>query len=116
MNVKSFYDFSISDSIKKSIEEMKFEKPTAIQKIAIPEALTGKDLIVQAQTGTGKTLAYGIPVVEKLFIKDKSPQTIIICPTRELAIQIAGKISKIASNTKKVIVLPFMVENLLVNR
>lgn len=106
MKIETFEDFPISRNIKKSIEEMNFKIPTDVQKAAIPEALAGKDLIVQAQTGTGKTLAYGIPVVEKLFIEDKSPQAIVICPTRELAIQIAGEISKISSNTKKVIVLP----------
>lgn len=106
MKIQTFQDFSISDNIKKSIDEMNFKNPTPVQKTAIPEALAGKDIIVQSQTGTGKTLAYGIPVVEKLFIEDKSPQAIIICPTRELAVQISNEISKIASNTKKVIVLP----------
>ena len=106
MNIQSFQDLPISDNIKKSIKEMNFKNPTPVQKTTIPEALKGKDLIVQAQTGTGKTVAYGIPIVEKLFVEDKSPQAIVICPTRELAIQIANEISRIATNTKKVIVLP----------
>lgn len=106
MSLETFADFDFSDNIKKSIEEMGFKNPTQIQKIAIPEALNGKDLIAQAQTGSGKTLAYGIPLVEKLFLQDKSPQAIVICPTRELSIQVSKEISKIASNTKKVKILP----------
>ncbi len=106
MSLETFADFDFSDNIKKSIEEMGFKNPTQIQKIAIPEALNGKDLIAQAQTGSGKTLAYSIPLVEKLFLQDKSPQAIVICPTRELSIQVSKEISKIASNTKKVKILP----------
>lgn len=106
MSVTTFDDFNVSNNIKKSVKEMGFEEPTPIQKLTIPEALKGKDIIGQAQTGTGKTVAFAIPILEKIFVKDKSPQAIVICPTRELSIQVANEISKLASNMKKLKVLP----------
>lgn len=106
MSITTFNDFDINNSIKKAIKDMGFEEPTPIQKLTIPEALKGKDLIGQAQTGTGKTVAFGIPILEKIFIKDKSPQAIIICPTRELSIQVANEIAKLGSNIKKLKILP----------
>lgn len=106
MSITTFNDFDINNNIKKAIMDMGFEEPTPIQKLTIPEALKGKDLIGQAQTGTGKTVAFGIPILEKIFIKDKSPQAIIICPTRELSIQVANEIAKLGSNIKKLKILP----------
>ncbi|MCF0225974.1 MAG: DEAD/DEAH box helicase [Methanobrevibacter sp.] len=106
MSITTFDDFNISNNIKKAVKDMGFEEPSAIQKITIPEALKGKDIIGQAQTGTGKTVAFGIPLLQKIFIKDKSPQAIVICPTRELSIQVANEISKLGSNIKKLKVLP----------
>lgn len=106
MSITTFNDFDINNNIKKAIRNMGFEEPTPIQKLTIPEALKGKDLIGQAQTGTGKTVAFGIPILEKIFIKDKSPQAIIICPTRELSIQVANEIAKLGSNIKKLKILP----------
>ncbi len=106
MSITTFNDFYINNNIKKAIRDMGFEEPTPIQKLTIPEALKGKDLIGQAQTGTGKTVAFGIPILEKIFIKDKSPQAIIICPTRELSIQVANEIAKLGSNIKKLKILP----------
>ena len=101
-----FDDLNISDNIKKAVGEMGFEEATPIQKLAIPEALSGSDIIGQAQTGSGKTVAFSIPILEKIFIPDKSPQAIILCPTRELCIQIASEISKVGANIKKLKVLP----------
>lgn len=106
MSITTFNDFDINNNIKKAIKDMGFEEPTPIQKLTIPEALKRKDLIGQAQTGTGKTVAFGIPILEKIFIKDKSPQAIIICPTRELSIQVANEIAKLGSNIKKLKILP----------
>ncbi|MDR1721831.1 MAG: DEAD/DEAH box helicase [Methanobrevibacter sp.] len=106
MKEQSFNDFKISSQIKKAVKEMGFEEPTPIQALTIPEALEGKDLIGQAQTGTGKTVAFGIPVLEKIYVKDKSPQAIIICPTRELCIQVAEELSKLSSFMKKLYILP----------
>ena len=70
----NFDELNISDDIKNAIGEMGFEKMTPIQESAIPEALGGHDLIGQAQTGSGKTIAFAIPVLERIFIPDKSPQ------------------------------------------
>lgn len=80
---------------------MGFEEPSPIQELTIPEALKGIDIIGQAQTGTGKTLAFTVPLLQKIFIPDNSPQAIVLCPTRELCIQVAGEIGKIGSHMKK---------------
>lgn len=101
----NFNDFNISEEIKKAIGDMGFTKPTPIQTKAIPEALKGIDLIAQAQTGSGKTIAFAVPILEKIFIPDKSPQAIILCPTRELCMQVAEEIAKVGSKIKKLKVL-----------
>ena len=101
----NFNDLTICDEIKNSIDDMGFDKLTPIQELTIPDALKGKDLIGQAQTGSGKTIAFAIPVLEKIFIPDKSPQAIILCPTRELCMQVADEIKKVGSKIKKLKVL-----------
>lgn len=101
----NFNDLNISQDIKNAIDEIGFTKLTPIQKQAIPEALKGKDIIGQAQTGSGKTIAFSIPIIEKIFIPDRSPQAIILCPTRELCMQVASEIEKIGSQIKKFKVL-----------
>ena len=101
----NFKDLNISDDIKKAIKDMGFTKLTPIQKLSIPKTLDGLDIIGQAQTGSGKTIAFSIPVVEKIFIPDKSPQVLILCPTRELSLQVASQISKLCENIKKLKVL-----------
>ena len=100
-----FNDFDILDEIKKAVSEMGFKNTTPIQKKAIPLGLKGRDITAQAQTGSGKTLAFSIPILQKIFIADKSPQAIILCPTRELCIQVAGEIEKLAKYIKKFKVL-----------
>lgn len=100
-----FKDLNISDEIKKAIDEKGFVKLTPIQKLTIPKALKGKDITGQAQTGSGKTIAFTIPILEKIFIPDKSPQAIILCPTRELCMQVASEISQVGSKIKKLKVL-----------
>lgn len=101
----NFNDLKINEDIKTSIDKMGFQKLTPIQNKAIPDALNGRDIIGQAQTGSGKTLAFAIPLLNKLFIPDKSPQAIILCPTRELCIQVAGEIKKLARDMDKVQIL-----------
>lgn len=101
----NFEDLDISDKIKKAIEDMGFARLTPIQEKAIPRALKGSDVIGQAQTGSGKTIAYAIPVLSKIFVPDRSPQAIVLCPTRELCMQVASEISKLAANIKKLKVL-----------
>lgn len=101
----NFSDLTISEEIKNAIGQMGFNKLTPIQKMAIPVALKGLDITAQAQTGSGKTIAFAIPVVENIFIDDRSPQAIILCPTRELCLQVAGEIDKVGANIKKLKVL-----------
>lgn len=101
----NFDDLNISDEIRKAIGKMSFTKLTPIQKMAIPPALKGIDITAQAQTGSGKTIAFAIPVLEKIFIDDRSPQAIVLCPTRELCLQVAGEIDKVGANIKKLKVL-----------
>ena len=101
----NFNDLNIPNELKDSISDMGFQKLTPIQKKAIPEALKGLDLMGQAQTGSGKTLAFAIPVLSKIFLPDKSPQAIILCPTRELCMQVADEVEKLGSKLKKFKVL-----------
>jgi ATP-dependent RNA helicase DeaD len=100
----NFEDFGLSEETLKSISEMGFEEPTPIQVAAIPSVLAGRDLSGQAQTGTGKTAAFGIPLVEKCR-KGKQPCAIILEPTRELAVQVAQELSRIGMH-QQVRVLP----------
>ncbi len=89
------YDESFIDSrIIRAVTEMGFETMTPIQEQAIPYLLEGRDIIGQAQTGTGKTAAFGIPLLQKIDPEDRSLQAIILCPTRELAIQAAEEMRK----------------------
>ncbi len=92
-----FSELGISPNTLKSIHKMGFEEATPIQAGTIPLGLAGKDIIGQAQTGTGKTAAFGIPLVEKIDVKSSAIQGIIIAPTRELAIQVSEELYKIGS-------------------
>ena len=83
----NFIDLEIENKLKKSIELANFKTPTPIQSRSIPVSLTGRDILGTAQTGTGKTLAFTIPMINKL-IKDKQAMALIVCPTRELATQV----------------------------
>ncbi|HIQ51358.1 MAG TPA: DEAD/DEAH box helicase, partial [Nautiliaceae bacterium] len=84
-----FSDFNLKEEILKRLEEIGFEKPSPIQERAIPLILQKKDIVAQAQTGTGKTAAFGLPILSML---DKNQKALIITPTRELAIQVSEEI------------------------
>ena len=86
---------NLSDSIVRAIKDMGFESLTPIQEKAIPILMDGKDMIGQSQTGTGKTAAFAIPTLEKVDPVNKRPQVLILCPTRELAVQVANEFKKI---------------------
>ncbi|MEI7811545.1 MAG: DEAD/DEAH box helicase [Ignavibacteria bacterium] len=101
-----FDELMLSKEIQKAVADMGFEEATPIQSEAIPVLLEGHDVIGQAQTGTGKTAAFGIPAIELLDASDKSPQVIILCPTRELAIQVAEEMNKLAKYKRDVHFLP----------
>lgn len=96
----------IDERIRRAIEEMGFEKLSPIQKQAIPYLLAGEDVIGQAQTGTGKTAAFGIPVIQNVDPDLKKLQAVILCPTRELAIQAAEELRKLAKYMHGIKVLP----------
>ncbi|MFN3997246.1 DEAD/DEAH box helicase [Algoriphagus sp.] len=91
-----FSDLGISGEILRAVEEMGYTTPSPIQLQAIPFVLEGRDLIGQAQTGTGKTAAFAIPIIDLVDSELNKPQAIILCPTRELAVQVEGEIQKLS--------------------
>ncbi|MDD4145641.1 MAG: DEAD/DEAH box helicase [Clostridia bacterium] len=101
----NFGQLEIKKEIAKALVDMGFEEPTPIQAEAIPLIMENSDVIGQAQTGTGKTAAFGIPIIEKINPQLPKVQALILTPTRELAMQVAGEISKIG-RYKKIKVLP----------
>lgn len=105
-NKISYRNSAIDGRIIRAVEEMGFETMTPIQEQAIPVMLEGRDLIGQAQTGTGKTAAFGIPIIQKIDPEERGLQAIILCPTRELAIQAAEEIRRFAKYMHEVKVLP----------
>ena len=101
-----FKELNLSKEIEKAIEDMGFEEATTIQAQSIPYMLEGRDVIGQAPTGTGKTAAFGITVLERIDPKSKVLQAVILCPTRELAIQVAGELKKISKYKTGIEILP----------
>lgn len=101
-----FEELEIDSRIIRAITDMGFEEATPIQAKAIPIVLSGADVIGQAQTGTGKTAAFGIPMLERVDPKDKHLQALVLCPTRELAIQVADEIRRLAKYMHGIKVLP----------
>lgn len=95
-----FEELGLKESILKSIQDLNFEHPSDIQEKSIPVSLQGKDIIGQAQTGTGKTLAFGAPILSNMGPKGGAVQTLILAPTRELAIQVSEELSKLCTYEK----------------
>ncbi|MGN0158113.1 MAG: DEAD/DEAH box helicase [Brotaphodocola sp.] len=106
MNTIKFEDLQLDDKILRAVADMGFEEATPIQTEAIPVQMEGLDVIGQAQTGTGKTAAFGIPLLHKVNPKSKKLQAIALCPTRELAIQVAEEIRELAKYMSGIKVLP----------
>lgn len=102
----TFEEMCLDTRIMRAIAEMGFEQPSPIQTQSIPIAVEGKDMIGQARTGTGKTASFGIPMLQRINPKDKNLQAIVLCPTRELAIQSANEIRKLAKFLHGIKVLP----------
>lgn len=96
----------INSQIIRGITEIGFSQLTPIQEQAIPVLLDGEDIIGQAQTGTGKTAAFGIPLIQKIDPEDSSVQGLVLCPTRELAIQASDELRKFARYLHGVKILP----------
>lgn len=106
METIRFEESGLDERIIRAVKEMGFESMSPIQQQAIPAVLQGKDIIGQAQTGTGKTAAFGIPVLQMIEPQVKGVQCIVLCPTRELAIQAADEIRKYAKYMHGIKVLP----------
>ncbi|NLZ82903.1 MAG: DEAD/DEAH box helicase, partial [Clostridiales bacterium] len=106
MSVNKFEELELNSQIIRAIEDMGFEEMSPIQANAIPVILEGKDVVGQAQTGTGKTAAFGIPMLQVVDPKDRAIQGIVLCPTRELAIQVAEEYRNLGKYLHGIKVLP----------
>ncbi|CAN5439687.1 hypothetical protein BH10BAC5_BH10BAC5_27560 [soil metagenome] len=100
-----FSDLNLSAPVMKAIADLGFEQPTPIQALSIPVLMEGRDVLGQAQTGTGKTASFGIPLIEKITAASKIPQALIMCPTRELAIQVTEDLVHLAKYRKEIKIL-----------
>ena len=106
MKTASFTDLALSHEVQRAIADLGFEEPTPIQSLAIPVIRSGKDVIGQAHTGTGKTAAYGIPLLEGIDPHNRTIQALVLCPTRELAIQISEELTRLAKYRRGITILP----------
>lgn len=106
MEKLKFTELNLSAEILKAVADMGFEEASPIQSLAIPKMIEGLDIIGQAQTGTGKTAAFGIPILEKINSKEKSTQALVMCPTRELAIQVAEELKTLSKYKRGVNIIP----------
>lgn len=97
MSTQTFPELGISPELLEAVTSLGFEQPSPIQAQAIPVALTGRDVVGQSHTGSGKTMAFGIPVVQGVDGSKRAVQALILCPTRELAMQVCAEIHKLAS-------------------
>ena len=105
--MKTFEELGVSPEIRKAIEEMDYENPMPVQEEVIPYLLgEGNDVVALAQTGTGKTAAFGLPLIQKINVKNRVPQALILCPTRELCLQIAGDLNDYSKYIDGLKVLP----------
>ncbi len=104
--VTRFNQLALNESLLKALDDVGYETPSPIQAKTIPLLLDGKDIIGQAQTGTGKTAAFALPILSNLDLKQKDPQVMVLAPTRELAIQVAEAFQKYARHLKGFHVLP----------
>src|SRR3954468_535266 len=97
----TFEELGLEENLIKAVGELGFINPTAIQEKAIPVLLSGtKDFIGLAQTGTGKTAAFGLPLLQLINSADKFPQALIVCPTRELCIQIVNEVEQFKKHVR----------------
>lgn len=105
--MKTFQELMVMPQILRAIEEMGYEQPMPVQEKVIPELLANtRDIIALAQTGTGKTAAFGLPIIQKTNVKLLSPQTLILCPTRELCLQIATDLTDYSKYVNEIKILP----------
>lgn len=106
MNKLRFEEVNLSSDIQRAVSDMGFEEMSPIQSSAIPVIMDGKDIIGQAQTGTGKTAAFGIPIIERCDPNNRQVQALVLCPTRELSIQVSEELGRLSKYKKGINVLP----------
>ena len=105
--MKTFEELGVSPEIRRAIEEMGYENPMPVQEEVIPYLLgENNDVVALAQTGTGKTAAFGLPLIQQINVKNRVPQSLILCPTRELCLQIAGDLNDYSKYIDGLKVLP----------
>ncbi|KTR02492.1 DEAD/DEAH box helicase [Curtobacterium luteum] len=104
--VVTFADLGLSDQVLKAVKDIGYETPSAIQEATIPTLLEGRDVVGLAQTGTGKTAAFALPILSRMESGSKVPQALVLSPTRELALQVCEAFEQFASHMKHVHVLP----------
>ena len=105
--MKTFEELGVSEEIRQAIQEMGYENPMPVQEEVIPYLLgNGNDVVALAQTGTGKTAAFGLPLIQKINVKNNVPQALILCPTRELCLQIAGDLTDYSKYITNLKILP----------
>ncbi len=102
----SFADLGLDDKVLKALRDVGYEYPSPIQEATIPALLDGRHVVGLAQTGTGKTAAFALPILSRLDLKQKSPQALILAPTRELALQVCEAFERYAAHLRGVHVLP----------
>ncbi|WP_439591500.1 DEAD/DEAH box helicase [Microbacterium sp.] len=102
----TFADLGLGDKVLAALRDVGYETPSAIQAATIPVLLDGRDVVGLAQTGTGKTAAFALPILDRLDVSQKTPQALVLAPTRELALQVCEAFEKYASHVKGVHVLP----------
>jgi len=96
MEKRPFAELGLSPELLKAVEKMGFEEASPIQTAVIPVALTGRDVVGMSSTGSGKTAAFALPAIEKVDAHKRAVQVLILCPTRELAVQVAEEFGKLA--------------------
>src|SRR6202050_110132 len=106
MSTKLFSELGLSAEILKAIDNLGFEKAAPIQAEAIPVLMSGRDVVGQSQTGSGKTAAFAVPAIEKTDPQIKAVQVLILCPTRELAMQVSEEFHKLALFKRGIHALP----------
>ena len=105
--MKTFQELGVSEEILRAITELGYENPMPVQEEVIPYLLgNGNDVVALAQTGTGKTAAFGLPLIQKIEVKNRVPQALVLCPTRELCLQIAGDLTDYSKYVDGLRVLP----------
>lgn len=102
----TFSDLGLGEKVLKALSDVGYETPSAIQAATIPTLLSGRDVVGLAQTGTGKTAAFALPILDRLDVSQKTPQALVLAPTRELALQVCEAFEKYASHVRGVHILP----------